>query len=112
MNLFGLSDEVLSLRDQAQADITPMFAQIDEIAEHNTQKVLSAFQKHRVAEHMFAGTTGYGYTMIPVGTRWRRFMRIFSIRKTPWSGFSLSTERMPLPARCSEICAPVMCSAM
>ena len=61
MNLFGLSDEVLSLRDQAQADITPMFAQIDEIAEHNTQKVLSAFQKHRVAEHMFAGTTGYGY---------------------------------------------------
>ena len=61
MNLFGLSDEVLSLRDQAQADITPMFAQIDEIAEHNTPKVLSAFQKHRVAEHMFAGTTGYGY---------------------------------------------------
>ena len=61
MNLLHLDEKILNLRDQAQSDIAPMFARIDRIAEHNTQKVLSAFQKHRVAEHMFAGTTGYGY---------------------------------------------------
>ena len=33
----------------------------DAIAEENTARVLSAFQKHRVAEGYFAGTTGYGY---------------------------------------------------
>ena len=61
MSLFGLNEEILALRDRAQADIAPMFARIDEVAEHNTQKVLAAFQKHKVAEYMFAGTTGYGY---------------------------------------------------
>ena len=61
MNLFGFDDKVLALRARAQADIAPMFERIDAVAEHNAQKVLAAFQKHRVAEHMFAGTTGYGY---------------------------------------------------
>ena len=61
MNLFSFDEKLLALRDRAQADIAPQFAQIDAIAEHNTQKVLAAFQKHKVAEHMFAGTTGYGY---------------------------------------------------
>ena len=58
MNLFGFDDKVLALRARAQADIAPMFERIDAVAEHNAQKVLAAFQKHRVAEHMFAGTTG------------------------------------------------------
>ncbi len=61
MNLFGFDERIMELRDRAQADIAPQFAQIDAIAEHNAQKVLAAFQKHRVAEHLFAGTTGYGY---------------------------------------------------
>ena len=46
---------------QAQADIRPQFDRIDAIAEENTSKVLAAFQKHRVSEAHFAGTTGYGY---------------------------------------------------
>ena len=61
MEAIHFDEKILALRDRAQADIAPMFAQIDRIAEHNTQKVLAAFQAHRVAEHMFAGTTGYGY---------------------------------------------------
>ena len=56
-----LSDKVLSLAAQAQADLRPQFDRIDAIAEENTRKVLAAFQKHRVAEAYFAGTTGYGY---------------------------------------------------
>ena len=37
------------------------FELIDDIAYHNQKKVLSAFQKHRVAVRHFSGTTGYGY---------------------------------------------------
>ena len=33
------------------------------IAQANSRRVLAAFQKHRVAEAYFAGTTGYGYAM-------------------------------------------------
>ncbi|WP_294547402.1 methionine gamma-lyase family protein [uncultured Pseudoflavonifractor sp.] len=56
-----LSDKVLSLAAQAQAELRSQFDRIDAIAEENTRKVLAAFQKHRVAEGYFAGTTGYGY---------------------------------------------------
>ena len=56
-----ISDKVRQLGAQAQADLQEQFSRIDAIAEANTQKVLAAFQKHRVAESYFAGTTGYGY---------------------------------------------------
>ena len=56
-----ISEKVLALAAQAQADVAEQFGRIDAIAEENTRKVLSAFQKHRVAEAHFAGTTGYGY---------------------------------------------------
>lgn len=56
-----ISEKVRQLGAQAQTDLREQFERIDAIAETNTQKVLSAFQKHRVAESYFAGTTGYGY---------------------------------------------------
>lgn len=56
-----INDKVKVLAAQAQADIRPQFDRIDAIAEENTAKVLAAFQKHRVSEAHFAGTTGYGY---------------------------------------------------
>jgi cystathionine beta-lyase family protein involved in aluminum resistance len=56
-----ISSQVKELAKQAQADVQAMFAQVEEIAEENTQKVLAAFQKHRVQESDFVGTTGYGY---------------------------------------------------
>ena len=49
-----ISDKVKALAAQAQADLAEQFARIDAIAEENTQKVLAAFQKHRVAEAHFA----------------------------------------------------------
>ena len=57
----GLSQRVLDMARQAEADIRGQFAHIDAVAEYNSQKVLAAFQSHRVAEAHFAGTTGYGY---------------------------------------------------
>lgn len=56
-----ISERVRQLGAQAQTDLREQFERIDTIAEINTQKVLSAFQKHRVAESYFTGTTGYGY---------------------------------------------------
>ena len=56
-----ISERVRALATEAQAGLRGQFDRIDAIAEENTQKVLAAFQKHRVAESDFAGTTGYGY---------------------------------------------------
>ncbi len=56
-----ISDRVRALAAQAQTGLRKPFERIDSIAEENTQKVLAAFQNHRVAESYFAGTTGYGY---------------------------------------------------
>lgn len=56
-----ISEKVRALAVQAQEDLREQFEQIDHIAEENTAKVLAAFQRHRVSEAHFAGTTGYGY---------------------------------------------------
>ncbi len=56
-----ISQPVRDLAARAQAGLREQFDRIDAIAEFNSLKVLSAFQKHRVAEAYFAGTTGYGY---------------------------------------------------
>ena len=56
-----ISDRVRALGTQAEKALTEQFARIDAIAAYNTEKVLGAFQKHKVAEPFFQGTTGYGY---------------------------------------------------
>ncbi len=56
-----ISERVRTLAAQAEVEIKEQFAHIDAVAEHNTQRVLAAFQSNRVAESYFAGTTGYGY---------------------------------------------------
>ena len=56
-----LSRRVRDLGDRAEGQLREQFDRIDAIAKENTARVLAAFQKHRVAEACFAGTTGYGY---------------------------------------------------
>ena len=56
-----ISDRVFELSAIAQNALREQFERIDSIAEENARKVLSAFQKYRVSESFFAGTTGYGY---------------------------------------------------
>ena len=60
-NTLQISERVRELGRQAEQGLEPQFARIDAIAQANTQRVLAAFQNHRVAEGYFAGTTGYGY---------------------------------------------------
>lgn len=61
MTYLDISPEIRRLGREAEQAVRPYFDRIDEISEHNTEKVLAAFAKNRVAEAMFAGTTGYGY---------------------------------------------------
>ncbi len=56
-----ISERVRALAAQAERELEGEFARIGAIAQANSQRVLAAFQKHRVAEGYFAGTTGYGY---------------------------------------------------
>ena len=56
-----LSDKTRELAHQAEAGLREQFAYVDQVAQANAEKVLDAFQHHRVAESYFAGTTGYGY---------------------------------------------------
>lgn len=61
MTYLDISPEIRQLGAEAEQAIRPYFERIDAISERNTEKVLAAFSKNRVAEAMFAGTTGYGY---------------------------------------------------
>ena len=56
-----ISERVSALAGKVEQGLEQQFARIDAIAQYHTQRVLAAFQKHRVAESYFAGTTGYGY---------------------------------------------------
>jgi cystathionine beta-lyase family protein involved in aluminum resistance len=61
MEGFKVSDKILKLSERVMADVVEPFKHIDDIAQKNTEKVLSAFRRHRVTEACFSGTTGYGY---------------------------------------------------
>ncbi len=57
----GLSDEVLSFCEDTLDELSLRFKKIDETAEYNQLKVISAMHEHRVNAACFAATTGYGY---------------------------------------------------
>ena len=56
-----INDKIRQLAAQTERAVGEQFARIDAIAAANTEKVLATFQKHKVAENYFAGTSGYGY---------------------------------------------------
>lgn len=58
---FDLDERIISLAEAAEKECGGKFAEIDDIAEYNGQKVLAAFIKNRVSEGCLKGTTGYGY---------------------------------------------------
>ena len=58
---FNIDERLQAVSKKALEMARPAFARIDEVAEHNQQKVLAAFIHHRVSDSHFAATTGYGY---------------------------------------------------
>ena len=56
-----INEKIRLLGAEAEREIAPYFAEIDEIARFNQEKVLDAFIKNRVAENCLYPSTGYGY---------------------------------------------------
>ncbi len=57
----GISHAVYAYGEKAIEKLRERFDTIDQIAEYNQAKVLTAMQKNRVSAACFAATTGYGY---------------------------------------------------
>ncbi len=60
-NEFHISEEILSLIDESEQDVSGSFAQLDDIMTYNQYKVLDAFQKNGIRDMHFGWNTGYGY---------------------------------------------------
>lgn len=61
MKISEIKPEVYDLAEKATKKLVPVFEKIDATAMQNTKKVMEAFQKNKVSDSCFAGTTGYGY---------------------------------------------------
>lgn len=60
-NQLGVSDKVLRFGQEVLAGLSDQFRHIDQVAEFNQAKVISAMQKNRVNATHFNLSTGYGY---------------------------------------------------
>ena len=56
-----MKKETLILAEKAEKRCEQKFRELDRWSLSNTERVLKAFQEHRVSDACFAGTTGYGY---------------------------------------------------
>lgn len=59
--MFDFNDKLLELEKNADEKCKAPFERVEEISKFNESKVLYAFNKCRVSETHFAGSTGYGY---------------------------------------------------
>ncbi len=60
-DFFNIDDRILEIAKAAENDACDDFKLIEKTAAYNGAKVLAAFQKNRVSEPCFYGSTGYGY---------------------------------------------------
>ena len=77
MRLEEIRPEVWEMGRKAQERCSARFQEIDSVAEINTMRVMSAFQKNRVSEACFSGTNGYGYDDLGRETLDRIFADVF-----------------------------------
>lgn len=76
-DFFKFDSRLMKLAEQAEAQCFARFAEIDQIACYNSEKVLKAFVDHRVSEAHFMETTGYGYDDRGRDTLDRLFAQVF-----------------------------------
>ena len=57
----GIPAQVYDYAQAVEKSLEERFRAIDERAQYNQLKVLSAFQKNRISAEHFSGSTGYGY---------------------------------------------------
>ena len=61
---FGISEELIKLKDEIEFELQDQFKKLDKINEFNQLKVLKAMQNARLSDQHFNWTTGYGYNDI------------------------------------------------
>ncbi len=57
----GISEKVYNFGEKILNELEERFKEIDEIAEYNQLKVISAMQKNKLGANHFMATTGYGF---------------------------------------------------
>ena len=72
-----VSAETRILGQKVTEKAKPIFDRIDAVAEKNAEKMLEAFQEHRVSAAHLVGTTGYGYDDLGRDTLDKIFARVF-----------------------------------
>ena len=77
MRISDIKPQVYEMAERVQLRCKDRFAEIDAVAEHNTRKVMAAFQDMRVSDACFAGTTGYGYDDLGRETLDKIYAKIF-----------------------------------
>lgn len=73
----NFSQEVIDIVNRAEKKAKKHFEYVEDIALHNQQKVLEAFQNNRIATRHFTNTTGYGYDDIGRDTLSKLVAEIF-----------------------------------
>ncbi len=77
MTEFGIDARVQSASTAIEADIRPLFAEIEKREAENQAKVLSAFRKHKISSAHFNPTSGYGYDDLGRDTLDRVYADVF-----------------------------------
>lgn len=72
-----ISEEIRALSRTVSDRARPVLERIDYVAEKNAEKMLEAFQYHRVSAAHLVGTTGYGYDDLGRDTLDKIFARVF-----------------------------------
>ncbi|MCI8693018.1 MAG: hypothetical protein HFH91_09810 [Lachnospiraceae bacterium] len=73
----GIDREVYTYGESVLKGLKERFEEIDEIAEYNQLKVISAMQDCRVSEACLSGTTGYGYNDLGRDTLEAVYAKVF-----------------------------------
>lgn len=73
----GISEEIHAFGEQVCDELKDRFQKIDETAEYNQMKVLSAMQEAKVSEACLLGTTGYGYNDLGRDTLEEVYAKVF-----------------------------------
>lgn len=75
--MLQFSEALMALSKETEAQLSPIFQQIDERAFLNQKKVLEAFREEKVSTECFNPTTGYGYDDMGREVLDRIFARVF-----------------------------------
>lgn len=74
---FNVSEDVLNLVNEAEAELSEHFKEIEAIAEINQLKVMKAFSDNRISETHFVPTSGYGYDDLGRDTLDKVYAQVF-----------------------------------